>query len=141
MPNFDFTIDARLKADSHELFAWRGCHLRLNKNASIPWLLVVPETTQVEFCDLTTQQQLDITYLGQVIGDYLKKQLGAEKINFAAIGNVVQQLHVHVVGRHPQDALWPDVVWGAKIPVNLYSQQQITTIKTDLQHLLEQQQS
>ena len=134
-----FHIDDRLLADSHELFQYKQCHVRLNKYARIPWFLIIPETTEIEFCDLSVELHTDISCLGKTIGQYLKKQHGAEKINFAAIGNVVQQLHVHVIGRHQQDPLWPDVVWGATTPEKPYSQQQITTIKNDLQQLLEQQ--
>ncbi len=132
-----FTIDSRLEADSHQLFVWQGCHVRLNKNASTPWFLIIPETEDVEFCDLPIEQQNNIGNLGKIIGQYLKKHHDAEKINFAAIGNVVQQLHVHVIGRNSEDPLWPDVVWGAQLPDVAYSEQQITTIKNNLQQLLE----
>lgn len=134
MSSKPFDIDDRLLADSHALHTWRHCQIRLNKNATIPWLLIIPETDLIEFCDLPAEHQLNITLLAQMMGQYMKDHLGVEKINFAAIGNVVQQLHIHVVGRHSADPLWPDVVWGNPLPEAGYSKAEIAqwqaTLKT-----------
>lgn len=134
-----FEIDQRLMADSHEFFCWKQYHVRLNKNANIAWFLIIPETDEIEFCELPNKQQLEITYLSKVLGMYMKSNSEVKKINFAAIGNVVQQLHVHVVGRHPNDPLWPDVVWGNALPEKKYTNHELVKIKTDLLNLLEQQ--
>jgi diadenosine tetraphosphate (Ap4A) HIT family hydrolase len=137
MNNRNFKIDARLLADSHALCRWNQLDVRLNKNASIPWFLIIPDTDEIEFCELAVEQQLAITSLAQTLGQYLKADMNAEKINFAAIGNVVQQLHVHVVGRHPEDPLWPDVVWGKPIHEKAYTADAIKIIKTAVINLLE----
>ncbi|MCB1582517.1 MAG: HIT domain-containing protein [Xanthomonadales bacterium] len=136
MSLISYPVDDRLLADSHELFVWQQYHIRLNKNASIPWFLIIPETNQIEYCDLPIKQQNEISLLGKNIGQYLKTTMGAEKINFAAIGNVVQQLHVHVIGRNRQDPQWPGVVWGASLPSKEYTSQQINVLKSDLYKLL-----
>ncbi len=133
----NFQIHPQLAADSHALFEWQHCHLRLHKNASLPWLIIIPETEHIEFHDLPTSLQLKITHISQVSADLFKSAHGAEKINFAAIGNVVQQLHVHVIGRHRKDPLWPDVVWGRTLPEQSYSADQLQTINTSIQNLLE----
>lgn len=127
-----FDIDPRLLHDSHELFSWNQCNIRLHKNASIPWLLIIPQTDHVELCDLPTDQLSQINQLSKVLGDYLKTTFSCEKINFAAIGNVVQQLHIHVVGRHRNDPVWPDVVWGNPYPKTEYSPAQISQHADDL---------
>ncbi len=132
-----FQIDPRLLADSHELLIWQGCHIRLHNNASLPWVIIVPETTAVELHDLAIDEQLKILQLSQLIGDHLKQHKGITKINFAAIGNVVQQLHIHVIGRHPQDPLWPDVVWGKALPNNSYLAEDMVQFRNDLSQLLE----
>ena len=132
-----FQIHPQLIADSQPLLTWQGCHLRLHKNATVPWVILIPVTDEIEFCDLSEELQLTITSLSRIIGAYFKQHLSAEKINFAAIGNVVQQLHVHVIGRHHKDPLWPDVVWGNKLPETNYKSEVVQTIKSDIAQLLE----
>jgi diadenosine tetraphosphate (Ap4A) HIT family hydrolase len=134
----NFQIHPQLAADSHALFEWQHCHLRLHKNATLPWLIIIPETEQIEFHDLPTALQLKITHISQVSANYFKSAHGAEKINFAAIGNVVQQLHVHVIGRHHKDPLWPDVVWGNTLPEKIYAADQLIKISTSIKSLLDQ---
>ncbi|TDR23749.1 HIT family protein [Marinicella litoralis] len=130
------TVDSRLEADSHALFDWKNCHLRLHKNASLPWLIIIPHTDEIEFCDLNHQLQREITAISHVIGRHFKSACGAEKINFAAIGNVVQQLHIHVIGRHRNDPLWPDVVWGNVLPDQTYHPDKLTAISATFKNLL-----
>lgn len=133
-----FPVHPQLKADSHELFDWQHCHLRLHKNATLPWLIIIPKTDLIEWHDLPAKIQTEISHISRVSGAYFKKQCGTEKINFAAIGNVVQQLHIHVVGRHTKDPLWPNVVWGNQLVEKTYNPNQVSTIKKDLKILLEQ---
>ncbi len=128
----DFQINPQLAADSHELFDWQHCHLRLHNNASLPWLIIIPYTHVVEFHDLPAELQLEISHISQIVSNYFKAEFGAKKINFAAIGNVVQQLHIHVVGRNPQDPLWPAVVWGNPLPDKSYETHQLKAISKNL---------
>ncbi len=136
MNQHKFVVHLQLVADSHELFRWKSCHLRLHKNATLPWLIVIPETTEIEFHDLPTELQTEVTHISQVVSDYFKNELATEKINFAAIGNVVQQLHIHVIGRNHQDPLWPDVVWGRELPRKIYDQKQLKNLVDHLKGLL-----
>lgn len=136
MSNASFQIHQQLLTDSHELFSWQNCHLRLHKNATVPWVILIPVTDEIEFCDLSEELQLTITSLSRIIGAYFKQHLGAEKINFAAIGNVVQQLHIHVIGRHHKDPLWPDVVWGNKLPETNYNLGGIEDMKSAINQLM-----
>ncbi|MFC3195073.1 HIT family protein [Marinicella sediminis] len=134
-------IDPQLLADSHPLFIHGSCHIRLHRNASLPWVILIPQTNHIEFCDLDEQQQLEITRLSRVIGGFFKTECGAEKINFAAIGNVVQQLHIHVIGRNQQDPLWPDVVWGHVLPDEAWTDGQLKRMKQRLIALLAEESS
>lgn len=127
-----FNLDVRLADDSHYLFKWHDLHILLHKNACLPWIIVVPETNVIEFHDLNRATQLDVIKVSQVVGAVFKSKFNAEKINFAAIGNVVKQLHVHVIGRNREDPLWPDVVWGAALPKSEYSKEHINQLKNDL---------
>ena len=133
----NFQIDSQLATDSHELFEWRHCHLRLHKNATLPWLIIIPKSHLIEFHDLPTELQLEITHISQIASGYFKSEHGVEKINFAAIGNVVQQLHVHVIGRHSKDPLWPNVVWGHQLPEKTYQADKLKAISASVKNLLE----
>ena len=82
--------------------------------------------------DLKNQVQV----IGDVCQNYLQKQFNSEKINFASIGNIVSQLHIHIIGRHSKDPCWPDVVWGQSYPVSNYSESKISLIKQDLEKQL-----
>jgi len=137
MGSKNFQIHPQLTADSHELFEWQHCHLRLHKNATLPWLIIVPNTELIEFHDLSSELQLEITHISQITSAYFKAEFGAEKINFAAIGNVVQQLHIHVIGRHRKDPLWPAVIWGNDLPSKQYLTDEIASIKQILLNYLE----
>ena len=102
----------------------------------MPWAIIIPESEASEFHDLPIPIQNTVTAIAQQIDSLFRSEYAIEKINFAAIGNVVSQLHVHVVGRHANDPLWPDVVWGRTLPEASYSQADISLIKTQLQQAL-----
>lgn len=110
MPPFE--IHAQLLADCHRLGRFPCCHVLLNKNALLPWFILVPETDVTDLFDLPQQQRNRAINEAGIISQFVKRHLGYPKINFAAIGNVVPQLHFHVVGRKPGDPCWPAPVWG-----------------------------
>jgi diadenosine tetraphosphate (Ap4A) HIT family hydrolase len=107
-----FEIHPQLLADCHRLGRFHLCHVLLNKNALLPWFILVPETNLMDLFDLPQQQKSEATNEAGIISQFIKHHLGYPKVNFAAIGNVVPQLHLHVVGRRPDDACWPAPVWG-----------------------------
>lgn len=113
-----FEIHPQLLADCHEVGRLSLSHVLLHRNASLPWLILVPEVgadvRELYELDAHSRQALDTEI--DTLARYLKQSLGAQKINVAAIGNLVPQLHVHVVGRHPGDPCWPGVVWGSLPP-------------------------
>ena len=74
-----------------------------NKNAALPWFILVPQTAVTDLLDLPEAQRTAAMNEAAVIGQFIKRHLGYAKINFAAIGNVVPQLHLHIVGRKPDD--------------------------------------
>jgi diadenosine tetraphosphate (Ap4A) HIT family hydrolase len=96
----------------------------LMNDANYPWLVLVPRQADiVEIIDLNDDQQMqlmsEITLLARVLRDVT----GCHKLNIAAIGNVVPQLHVHIVARRRDDAAWPKPVWGAA-PARAYEPQE-----------------
>lgn len=107
-----FEIHPQLLADCHRLGCLQVCHILLHKNALVPWFILVPETAVTDLLD--SPQELRAAALAEAarIAQFIKNLLDWPKVNFAAIGNVVPQLHLHVVGRRPGDACWPAPVWG-----------------------------
>ncbi|MEW9616716.1 HIT family protein [Shinella sp. S4-D37] len=109
----DFHLDERIVRDSDLLTKIGLCELRLMKDGRWPWLMLVPQRADVsEVFDLTPLDQTMLTFETTLVAEALKKVTGAEKINVAAIGNIVRQLHVHVIARSEGDANWPGPVWG-----------------------------
>lgn len=90
----------------------------LAKDANYPWLILVPRRAGVtEIIDLPEEDQARL--FGEIAASAkaLKAITECEKLNIAALGNVVAQLHIHVIGRRHNDAAWPNPVWGAAPPV------------------------
>ena len=109
----DFQPDERLARDSDLLTKIGLCELRLMKDKRWPWLVLVPQRTNVsEIFELTPLDQAMLTFETVLVAEALKKVTGATKINTGALGNIVRQLHVHVVARSEGDANWPGPVWG-----------------------------
>lgn len=132
MTNFsDFKLDSRLENDCFKLGRLNNSHLLLLDNSLVPWFILVPETTITEIYQLPHDQQIILLETINLLSNYLNNNFKVDKLNVAAIGNIVSQLHVHVVGRHINDFCWPGVVWGAegKLP---YKLEQVEAIKSQL---------
>ena len=114
-----FTLDPRLAADSLWVARLTLSELRLMNNAALPWLILVPQVAHCsELTDLSNHEQLQLWQEVNVCHQLLAA-FTPDKINTAAIGNVVSQLHVHVVARYHNDALWPAPIWG-QLPAQPY---------------------
>lgn len=108
-----FELDARLEADSQPVM-WLGlCELRLMDDSRWPWLILVPQRPGIEeIHDLTPLDQAMLTFEVNMVSQALKQVTGCAKINTGALGNIVRQLHVHVIARFEGDPAWPGPVWG-----------------------------
>lgn len=134
MKQVPFEIDERLLTDNHLVYAADDLVVLLNRCAALPWLVVVPNGLGVsEWFELPQPSQRRSFDLVMTLGQWLKADLACDKINTAAIGNVVSQLHIHVVGRKHDDPLWPDLVWGASLPDVTYTAQQLASIREQMQ--------
>lgn len=131
-----FELDERLKNDTHFLFANAEFQVLLHKNSNIPWIIIVPKTDKKELFELTDIQIDHINHLCDSVYKLFIKLFHVEKMNIAAIGNIVPQLHIHAIGRKKTDACWPDVVWGADYPFTSYSVPQIEEIKAELREIV-----
>jgi diadenosine tetraphosphate (Ap4A) HIT family hydrolase len=109
-----FPLDPRLAADTFLLGDLALCRVLLMNDSRFPWLILVPRRADLsEIFDLAAPERAVLIEEAARAGEKLKALTGADKINIGALGNVVAQLHVHVVARFAGDAAWPGPVWGA----------------------------
>lgn len=109
----EFVLDARLEKDSELVTRLGLCQLRLLKDSRWPWLMLVPQRpNMVEIFELAPLDQALLTFETNLVASALKTVTGAKKINIGALGNIVSQLHVHVVARSEDDPNWPGPIWG-----------------------------
>lgn len=131
-----FELDERLQRDCHVLGSLNLCRVLLMNNAAVPWFILVPETAEVELMDLPANEQPQLWSEVKALSHFVRQEFSIDKLNVAAIGNVVSQLHVHVVGRSRNDYCWPDVVWGKPAPAQ-YSDEAVAAITAKLRNYLE----
>jgi len=108
-----FTLHPVLAADTRAVDEWSLSSLRLMDDARFPWLILVPRVegaTQVQRLEPRDRSRLCEEMVRAAAA--LEREVAAHVVNVAALGNVVPQLHVHVVARFPGDAAWPGPVWG-----------------------------
>ncbi|MDA0663334.1 MAG: HIT family protein [Proteobacteria bacterium] len=113
----DFALHERLAADTVEAARWPLCRVLLMNDSRYPWLILVParaDMTEIHRLDPSDQAQLmtEITRASRALETLHRP----DKINVAALGNMVPQLHIHVVARFRTDDAWPGPIWGAHPP-------------------------
>ncbi len=101
-------------------------------NSQVPWFILVPKTNEIELFKLSKSEQEQLQQEINLISKFVVNNFSkVTKLNVAAIGNMVSQLHVHIVGRNPSDYCWPNVVWGSK-PDGSYSAGDVLEIKNKI---------
>ena len=131
-----FSLHPQLVADCHIVTKLPECHVLLHSNAAIPWLILVPETNVADLLDLPNEQRNRIMEECALIGRFIRQRFHSPKLNFGALGNLVPQLHLHVIGRHPEDSCWPNPVWGNLNRIERYSPETQGQIRDELQEFL-----
>ena len=105
-------------------------------DAQYPWFILVPRRAAVsEVFDLDAADQLALWQETTTLASVLKDGFAADKMNVATLGNMVSQLHMHVIARTREDAVWPAPVWG-KLPAQPYSEVQLAEVLARLRLLL-----
>ena len=108
-----YALHPQLAADTHPLATLELCELRLMDDANYPWLVLVPRVADArELIDLDAAQRHRLTDEIDLAGRTLRTAFAPFKLNVAALGNLVPQLHVHVIARYQDDPAWPAPVWG-----------------------------
>jgi len=110
-------IDPRLEQDSVFVTDMPLCQVRLMNQAALPWLVLIPRGTQaIEAHHLPADDQTRLWQEAAWAARAVERLFAPVKINIGALGNIVRQLHVHIVGRFETDPAWPGPVWGALPP-------------------------
>lgn len=121
-----FTLHPRLAADSQWIGELALCQVRLINDQRFPWLLLIPQRPNItELHELNAEDYIQLFEEIRQLAAPFQRLYQADKLNVATLGNMVPQLHLHLVARHSQDAAWPGPVWGngQAIP---YSEENLT---------------
>lgn len=109
-----FQLDDHLANDCYVVGKLSLSHLLIMNNKRVPWFILVPETDVTEFFQLQENEQHMLLSEINLLSRFVNQQYNSDKLNIATIGNIVKQLHIHIVGRNTSDYCWPGVVWGAE---------------------------
>ena len=111
--NPEFELHAQLAKDCTVVGDLPLSKLLLMNDANYPWLVLVPmRADKREWYELDAAEQQQLLHEANALAKFLQEKTGAKKMNIGALGNMVPQLHVHVIARFENDAAWPAPVWG-----------------------------
>jgi diadenosine tetraphosphate (Ap4A) HIT family hydrolase len=131
-----FALDPRLQQDTLPIGDFPLCRLLLSNDSNYPWFILVPRREDIsEIFQLGVADQQQLWQESTALAQLLKDAFDADKMNVAALGNVVSQLHMHVIVRKHEDAAWPAPIWG-KHPAKPYSAEQVAAIRERLRLVL-----
>ncbi|WP_122665124.1 HIT family protein [Pseudomonas viridiflava] len=131
-----FVLDSRLQEDALLIGDFPLCRLLLSNDSNYPWFILVPRRPDIsEVFQLDATDQLQLWTETTALSELLKELFNADKLNVAALGNVVSQLHMHVIVRRKTDIAWPAPVWG-KHPAQPYTAQEFSLIRDNLRKVL-----
>jgi diadenosine tetraphosphate (Ap4A) HIT family hydrolase len=133
MPDSAWSLHPQLKQDTFDIGDLPLCRVLVINDANYPWLLLVPRRPEaIEIIDLDEVERAQLMTEISRVGHALKDITKCQKLNIAALGNVVPQLHIHVIARRSSDAAWPRPVWGVAPPLAYdaeEAQQLISTLR------------
>ncbi|MDV6315215.1 HIT family protein [Idiomarina sp. HP20-50] len=126
----EFKLATELARDSYHLTDWPLCEVRVMNDRQFPWFLLIPKIPDVrEIIDLTEEQQLQLLRESRFLSQWLKAEYQPDKLNIAALGNQVPQLHVHHLARFQTDVAWPAPVWG-KQPMHPLDENEVARLQS-----------
>ena len=132
-----FVLDTRLHEDTRLIGDFPLCRLLLSNDSNYPWFILVPRREGIsELFQLDDGDQQLMWSETTALAGLLKGLFGADKMNVATLGNVVSQLHMHVIVRYQADAAWPAPVWG-KHSAKPYTQAEVDVIRGKLKSVLD----
>lgn len=130
-----FELDPTLERDTMQIGDLDLCRVLLMNDCQYPWVILVPKVSDItEIYQLNPKQQMTLMEESNQVLALMAKELDADKMNVAALGNVVSQLHIHHIVRYNFDKAWPAPVWGA-FPVEPYSSEKLELMVVRFQKL------
>ena len=131
-----FELHQQLEADTVVVGDLPLCTVLLSRDANSPWLILVPRRANVsEVFELSDNDQIQFLLEQVAVSKLVQQVYLADKINVAALGNVVPQLHLHIVARFTKDAAWPKPIWG-QVSALKYTSEQLESRIDELQQAL-----
>lgn len=125
-----FQIDKRLEDDSTLITTLILCQVRLHHNAAFPWIILIPMQNNLkEIIDLSDIDQHQLLKEIAISSRVMQKLYNPTKLNVANLGNMVQQLHIHVIARYDNDKVWPNPIWNSGVTDTYQDQHLDETIK------------
>jgi diadenosine tetraphosphate (Ap4A) HIT family hydrolase len=110
-----FKIDKKFLKSSHHIIDLKLCSIRLHDNSKFPWVILIPKRNNItDISDLNSKDQILLMKEIVHISKIMKKLFKTSKLNVEKIGNIVPQLHIHVIARNIKDSSWPLSVWVTK---------------------------
>jgi len=110
-----FKINNKFLKSSHYIVDLKLCSVRLNDNSKFPWLILIPKRKNVtDISDLNSKDQILLMKEIVFVSKLMKKLFKTSKLNVEKIGNIVPQLHIHIISRKKTDSSWPLSVWVVK---------------------------
>ncbi|GAA4361782.1 HIT domain-containing protein [Kangiella marina] len=132
----DFKLHPVLEKDCVPLGQFELCLVLLMNDEHYPWLILVPRVNAIrEAFELSQEQQVLLMSESNFVSKMMSEAFQADKMNQAALGNMVPQLHIHHIARYEKDAAWPAPVWG-KVPAKAYSEKSLEVMVTKLNNAL-----
>jgi diadenosine tetraphosphate (Ap4A) HIT family hydrolase len=130
------TIHPQLMQDCQLLGKFTLCHLLLMRDANYPWCILVPDRDDIsEIHQLSETDQQQLLRESSLLSVSMESAFSPDKLNIAALGNVVPQLHLHHIARYHTDAAWPAPVWG-RVPAKPYLEYELEAVVHSLTALL-----
>ena len=127
-----FNLHPQLAKDCFELAELPLCKLLLCNDSAYPWFILVPKVNDItDIYQLDWQQQQQLLNESSLLSELLMQVFSGDKMNVAALGNVVEQLHMHHVVRYKDDVSWPKPIWGQQ-PLTPYSSDELMSLKEKL---------
>lgn len=135
-PNTEFVLHPQLEKDTFFIGALKSSNILLMNDSRYPWIILVPRINGVcDITDLSAEQRADFNEEINHVAALLKKAYQPERMNIAMLGNIVPQLHCHIIARFKEDFAWAKPVWGIGEAI-LYTKEQQEKIIPLLQNLL-----
>ena len=131
-----FKLDNRLENDSFFMQEIKNFQIRLMNVQEFFWIVLIPiKPNLIELSDLEVDERNELLNFAIDLGNYIKSDQNFDKVNIGVLGNVVAQLHLHIVLRNKDDPAWPGPVWGWKSTSNLDEETKQIRSKLIVQYL------